>query len=265
MAANLSSLGADPFLVALGANDCWHSVLESLLQGYACHLLPAPRKATLKTRLMHNGRQVTCFEEQDTSPMGADTQAALLDILPGIIDSFRPEVVILQDYDRGFFSKENIPMLLDLFSAKDIPVCVDPKYRHFSCYQGAALFKPNLAELRKGTGKEIEATEAVETILSTLSHEVKAGNYLVTLSEQGMVYGNESCSGRQATLVKKMQDVSGAGDTVISAAALGLASGWSLKELVRIASVAAAISCENPGIHPVSKEELEDRLSQQSA
>ena len=35
---------------------------------------------------------------------------------------------------------------------RNIPVTVDPKFRHFDRYRDVALFKPNLKELRDGLG-----------------------------------------------------------------------------------------------------------------
>ena len=40
---------------------------------------------------------------------------------------------------------------------RNIPVTVDPKFRHFDLYKGVDLFKPNLKELKEGLGLQWES------------------------------------------------------------------------------------------------------------
>ena len=254
--SNIAGLGATPYLLTLSGNDCWQAEVKELLQGYAYTLLPSSRKTTLKTRMISNGLQVVCFEEQDTHDMEPEAEDALKNHLTKILTTFLPDMVILQDYDRGFFSPGNIPYILDTCSKHKVPVAVDPKYRNFGLYSKVALFKPNLSELRRGTGSNINTLSSDESVVQQLKQIVPAENYLITLSEHGMLYANKKERGRQPSLVQEMLDVSGAGDTVISVAALGLACGWELSEIALVSSVAAAIACETAGIYPVSIDDI---------
>jgi D-glycero-beta-D-manno-heptose-7-phosphate kinase len=258
--ANIAGLGAIPYLLALGGNDCWQAVYKELLQGHACTLLPSERKTTLKTRIICDGLQVVCFEEQDTHDMEAEAMQSLKNHLSEVLSTFCPDIVILQDYDRGFFTAGNIPCILDACNKHNVPVAVDPKYRNFSLYSNVALFKPNLSELQHGTGSHINTLSSDEMFVQQLEQVVPADNYLITLSEKGMLYANKKEVGRQPSLVQKMLDVSGAGDTVISVAALGLACGWELGEIAWVSSIAAAIACETEGVHPVSSDEIQRQL-----
>jgi bifunctional ADP-heptose synthase (sugar kinase/adenylyltransferase) len=57
--------------------------------------------------------------------------------------------------------------------------------------------------------------------------------------------------------IRKIADVSGAGDTVISVASLCLALGLTNKEIASIANLAGGLVCEEIGVVPVKKELLQ--------
>jgi bifunctional ADP-heptose synthase (sugar kinase/adenylyltransferase) len=56
--------------------------------------------------------------------------------------------------------------------------------------------------------------------------------------------------------LRQIADVSGAGDTVISVAALSLAAGLSPDIMAVLANLAGGLVCEIPGVAPVNKEQL---------
>ena len=62
------------------------------------------------------------------------------------------DAILIEDYDKGALSPTVIDGLLRMARERDIPVTVDPKFRHFELYRGVALFKPNLKELKDGLG-----------------------------------------------------------------------------------------------------------------
>lgn len=60
----------------------------------------------------------------------------------------------------------------------------------------------------------------------------------------------------------QVYDVTGAGDTVISAISLGLASGLDLCEAVQLANLAASVVVAKSGTAVVSQEELVRRIGE---
>jgi bifunctional ADP-heptose synthase (sugar kinase/adenylyltransferase) len=56
--------------------------------------------------------------------------------------------------------------------------------------------------------------------------------------------------------IRSIADVSGAGDTVISVAALCLAAQCSPREIASISNLAGGLVCEQVGVVPVSKDKL---------
>ena len=57
------------------------------------------------------------------------------------------DVLVLEDYNKGVLAPEVIRAALDLAREREIPVVVDPKFRHVFEYRGATVFKPNALEV----------------------------------------------------------------------------------------------------------------------
>ena len=87
--------------------------------------------------------------EDVTSAVGQDVLNTFKALLEG---ASRPDVVILEDYDKGLLTEDTVAELLAACKHAGVPVAVDPKLKRFQAYQGVALFKPNLKELNEGLG-----------------------------------------------------------------------------------------------------------------
>jgi D-glycero-beta-D-manno-heptose-7-phosphate kinase len=56
--------------------------------------------------------------------------------------------------------------------------------------------------------------------------------------------------------VRKIVDVSGAGDSVIAVASLALASGASKDEIAQLSNLAGGLVCERVGVVPITRDML---------
>jgi bifunctional ADP-heptose synthase (sugar kinase/adenylyltransferase) len=79
----------------------------------------------------------------------------------------------------------------------------------------------------------------------------------ITLSEKGVFIQSEKMHHFLPAFVRRIADVSGAGDTVISVAALCMAAGFDMKKTALIANLAGGLVCEEPGVVPINLEKLE--------
>ncbi|MCW8812069.1 MAG: PfkB family carbohydrate kinase, partial [Chlorobium sp.] len=80
---------------------------------------------------------------------------------------------------------------------------------------------------------------------------------LLTLGEKGIaVFKKGDKERRMSTKARKVADVSGAGDTVISTLTIGLAAGADIYEASFLANYAAGVVCGEVGIVPIEKEKL---------
>ena len=175
-----------------------------------------------------------------------------------IIEQEHPDVVIFEDYDKGTVTAKIISEVIQLCSQKNIPVAVDPKKKNFNVYKNATLFKPNLREVRESVSELIDErnieslTEAANELHDKLNNKIS----MITLGEAGIFIhsGNEAL--HVPAHVRNIADVSGAGDTVISVAALCLAANTSLQTLAEFSNIAGGLVCEHSGVVPVNRELL---------
>ena len=150
---NLHALGAEVTLVSVVGQDASGADLTNLLEDVcAPHLVVDPsRPTTVKTRVISGGQHVVRVDEESTedvtSAVGQDVLSTFKALLEG---ASRPDVVILEDYDKGLLTEGTVAALLAACQHAGVPVAVDPKLKRFQSYQGVALFKPNLKELNEG-------------------------------------------------------------------------------------------------------------------
>jgi len=267
---NLASLGAQVDVIALVGDDEAGSHLQDLLAGMSTpHLLQDPgRSTTVKTRVISNGQHVVRVDEESTDVMAEWLQTQALEHLQALLHSnSRPDVVVLEDYDKGFFSQSLIEQVVAACNAMDVPVAVDPKLRHFLSYKQVDLFKPNLKELNEGLGlahpvspeSRDDMAQAVEVLMAQLDCE----RLMVTMGEHGvwMHAPNEGVVHATIPAVpREVTDVSGAGDTVIAVAALMLAAGSNPVNIAIVSNLAGGWVCERVGVVPISRTSLESEL-----
>jgi rfaE bifunctional protein kinase chain/domain len=169
-----------------------------------------------------------------------------------IVLNHKVDVIIFEDYDKGVLGPSIIERIVSLASEKGIPTAVDPKKKNFTAYKNVSLFKPNLHELKTGLKTDIDFIEAS----APFKKDQNIDTMMVTLSEAGVFYSKNGSCGIIPAHVRNISDVSGAGDTVISVAALCLALGLSPELMSTLANLAGGLVCEKVGVVPVDKEQL---------
>ena len=160
--------------------------------------------------------------------------------------------IILQDYEKGIFSKETIQWIMNEAKQNSIPVYVDPKETNYSAYSGARLFKPNLSEFYKNVESPASFESAAKSLRSDNQYEI----LLVTLGSDGMALFYNKEKKKIPTQARSVHDVSGAGDTVIATFALCDLCGVEPSESAWLANIAAGRVCEEVGVVPVNTNTL---------
>lgn len=262
VAANIKSLGATPLLVSLIGNDADGKLLADILdeQLIESNLLitDTSRKTTSKTRIISSNHQMLRLDNEDMHDISADTEDIILNRIQTIIEEDKPQVCIFQDYNKGMLTERIIREITMQCLQKNIPVAVDPKKNNFFAYQLCTLFKPNLRELRENLQMEIPANdiEKLNSAVSILQKQLHNGITLVTLSEHGVYLHSGNTIIQKPAHLRNVSDVSGAGDTVISTAALCLALQAPLDVIAALSNLAGGIVCEFPGVVSIDKEVL---------
>ncbi|MCX6186141.1 MAG: PfkB family carbohydrate kinase, partial [Bacteroidetes bacterium] len=115
-----------------------------------------------------------------------------------------------------------------------------------------------LKELREGFKRDFDINnkDEFETICKDLMHTMGLKNLFVTLSERGVMITNGTEFNYIPAHIRKIADVSGAGDTVISLASLCMALDLPLIQVAQISNLAGGLVCEEVGVVPINKEKL---------
>ena len=100
-----------------------------------------------------------------------------------------------------------------------------------------------------------------EAINQYLHDQLGIKMVMITLSELGVFFSTKEGYYHLPAEIRDVADVSGAGDTVISLAALCLAAGLDGESIAAVSNLAGGLVCEKVGVVPVDKQELIDEVS----
>jgi D-glycero-beta-D-manno-heptose-7-phosphate kinase len=261
VAMNILSLGGVPMLCASTGNDVEADMMFDLLEEKGINTQFLFRlqeaKTTTKIRVMAQKHQLLRLDYEKNNDLTAEGEHSFLNRYAMALK--QADVVILEDYNKGLLTEKNIPLLIQMARELNIPVCVDPKKKNFWAYKGVTLFKPNLKELTEAlnltqdTATENNFLDWIQTLENTLQNDIS----FLTLSEKGVLIHSKKEHHFVPSFVRQVADVSGAGDTVISVAALCLAAGLDIKSIAIIANLAGGLVCEEPGVVPIHIQSLE--------
>jgi rfaE bifunctional protein kinase chain/domain len=214
------------------------------------------RKTTTKTRVIGNRHQIVRIDHELTDDLAKMESYLLLEAVKRELE--QADVLILEDYNKGVLHAGNIPQIIQMAREAGVPVIVDPKKRNFLAYKGVTLFKPNLKEIREGLNiaEELNDPEKVREAIARLQTELGNEITMVTMSERGVLIQGRRQEYLIPAHVRQIADVSGAGDTVVSVAALCLALSTDIKVLAALSNLAGGIVCEYTGVVPIDPERL---------
>ncbi|RMG56173.1 MAG: bifunctional D-glycero-beta-D-manno-heptose-7-phosphate kinase/D-glycero-beta-D-manno-heptose 1-phosphate adenylyltransferase HldE [Gammaproteobacteria bacterium] len=257
VALNIAALGGRPSLMGLTGDDEAADSLQRLLEaaGVDCAFERMPGVPTVtKLRVLSRHQQLIRLDFEEGFA-GVD-HAGFTDRFESLLQA--ADVVILSDYGKGALNHSR--ELIEAARAAGRPVLVDPKSHDFARYRGATLITPNLKEFEAVVGHCPSEEAIVEKGMALIERE-QLGGLLVTRSEQGMtlLMAGEAPF-HQPTRAREVYDVTGAGDTVISTLAAGLAAGLEMRQAVLLANMAAGIVVGKLGTATVTVPEIRRAL-----
>ena len=261
VALNVVAMGAGCVLCGVVGNDQAGADLLSMLPDNglsSAGLLVLPNRiTTVKTRVLAANQQLLRIDREQTDELSAGEEAGFLRMIHSIMEEQQFDVVILQDYNKGVLTPKVIHSIIEQAEKRQLPVAVDPKKKNFWEYTGATLFKPNLKELSEALSGKIECTlSALREASQQLKDRLGDCTAIVTLSEQGLFLENTAPGQIYPTRPRKVADVCGAGDTVISLASLGLALKLPGHQIALLCNLAGGQVVEKPGVTTVAADQL---------
>jgi D-glycero-beta-D-manno-heptose-7-phosphate kinase len=262
VAINIRSFGAEPIMCSVIGRDETGIIYKRLLDRVRMTdegiIESDKRITTAKTRVIGNHQHLLRVDQEITGFLDHELETRLIERIERVVKKNSIDAIIFQDYDKGVLTPNIIEMVTQLATLRNIPTLVDPKKRSFLNYKNVTLFKPNFSELTEGLGLSFIKTDYKKMFEAAkrLHIENSIQNIMVTLSEKGVFISN----GKDYKIIpaeeRDITDVSGAGDTVISVAALGLASNLSPFQSAALANLAGGLVCEKVGVIPIEPELL---------
>lgn len=266
VAQNLKSLGAEPILCSIIGTDEKSNDLISLMLEQNMNISGIvksdERITTSKVRIISSNTQMLRIDTEDTFDLTEKEHDSLITKINEIIDKENINGIILQDYNKGVLTEQLIKEVVALANERNIPVGVDPKKKNFLAYQNVTFFKPNLKELKEGIGisSKNDSIEEIIKAVDTLQSKLNCRYIMTTLSERGVLikdYETNTYHHIPAHL-RKIADVSGAGDTVLSVAMLCIVCKESAYNIAAISNLAGGLVCEELGAAPINKKRLSE-------
>ncbi|MEL6660327.1 MAG: PfkB family carbohydrate kinase [Bacteroidota bacterium] len=261
VALNVVAMGATPYLFSVIGDDVNGALFTSLLPDYdisSKYVQADPeRTTTVKTRVIAQHQHLLRVDREDTSPISEERVQLLLKQLRELFDQKEIHLILFQDYNKGTLTPNLIREVILEALRRDIPTAVDPKFDNFWAYRHVTLFKPNLREmqqqLQEGLSPELPD---LEKAAREVNRRLGNAYTMITLSEKGLFVAGKEVAELIPTQERSIADVCGAGDTVISLMALGLAAKMDVREIATLANLAGGQVCEKVGVVPVDREQL---------
>jgi rfaE bifunctional protein kinase chain/domain len=261
VAYNIYSLGAEPILLGVVGRDAAGRSLKSLIKRGGMDdrgiLTEEGRPTIVKKRVIAHHQQVVRVDIEETFPINKETEESIISFIENNENEFC--AVILEDYNKGLLTEDMIKKIISLAVKENKFIAVDPKFEHFYDYKEVSLFKPNIRELERVSGRALNEEFKIIETLKDLRNKIKARAVLITMGEEGMILLEEDKEPyRVKHHISDVYDVTGAGDTVISSITLAAAVGLDLKEATEFAGISAAIEVTKLGATPVKPSEIID-------
>ena len=272
-AHNVQALGARALPVGVLGND---SAGGEVLRLFAETGIPTDgviraegRLTPVKTRIMAGGyestRQQVVRLDREPEPAIADpVEAALVAAVKAAASS--ADAFLVSDYGYGAVTPRVFETVLEAARSRRAVVTVDSRY-DLPRFKGATAAAPNEPEVEALAGGELDDERALEKAGRAVLERLESRYLLVTRGSRGMalferegpvtfmpIHGSD-----------QIADVTGAGDTVISAFTVALAAGAGAVEAAWLANVAGGVVVMKRGTATVSAAELSGSLDDDGA
>ena len=256
---NILTLDGIPVPVGVTGYDNHGSIFNSLIKeaNIATEgiIIDDQRPTTAKTRVIAVKQHIVRIDQESKDYVNSKTEKKILNFITSNFSEL--DGIILQDYNKGVLTPKIIKEVLSLAKEKNIIITVDPKFNNFFNYKNVTVFKPNRKETEEAFGIRIKSEEDLENAGNRLLEKLNAKYVLLTLGEQGMaIFEKNKDIIKIPTKARKVADVSGAGDTVISTLTMMLAAKANIYEAAYLANYAGGLVCEEVGIVPIYADKL---------
>lgn len=265
VAANLVAAGQNVAMMSIIGNDKTGETLKSILDSQRIDtelIIPLDRYTTEKTRFLAvNNQQVLRLDVEDTDSLSDTDCQTLLELLMDKVKNY--DLILISDYLKGLLTFDFTQGIISVAKDHNIPVLIDVKDSKLDKYNHATLLKPNLKELCDLTGMKAESDEEIIKASEKLKRQCNCEYVLTTCGGRGMILIGDNNPYLINSYGQEVFDVTGAGDTTIAYLGTCMVNGYSMRESVDIANLAAGIQVSKVGTSSVYWSEIRERMTSQ--
>ena len=265
VAVNIQALGARAICLGALGDDADGTELcrkLSLAGASIDSILTLPgRPTTVKERFIglaqhRHGQQLLRADSEDSSLLPKAIRDQLLSGFKELLP--QADAICVEDYGKGLLTAELCCQIIDLSKKAHKPILVDPaRTADFSKYAGADVVTPNRFEASLASGIEITDQASLAEAAEKLLAEGQFGAVVITADKEGAYLAQKGQKAKMLpTRPREVYDVTGAGDVVLAALTVAVASGCGLVEAVALSNVAAGLSVEKLGAATISRQEI---------
>ena len=216
-ANNLSSFGFEVDLIGLVGNDENATKLLSFSKktNINFHLINIKGFTTIvKQRYVQDNHQILRVDYENKIKSLRSNQDVIYYKISELLSKNAYESIIISDYNKGIIDSSVIKRINDNY---DVKVFVDPKINDVHRYEGSYLIKPNKKEAELMVGFDLDNENAIKKACEIISKTGKIANVIITLSGSGLAFYNSNNFEIIEANKVEVADVTGAGDTFMSA------------------------------------------------
>lgn len=259
VAYNISKLGGIPLPIGVIGNDNYGKILIDLIKKNKISnrgiIVDKNRPTTAKTRVIADNQHIVRIDKEKTFSVNSNVEKKILEFLKKEIRNL--DAIILEDYNKGVLTQSIISKVISLANDFNKVITVDPKFNNFFEYKNVTVFKPNRKETEDALGIRIKNSTDISSAGNKLIEKLNARYVLLTLGAEGIaLFEKGKPEKRVPTKARKVADVSGAGDTVVSTITMALTAGADIFDAAYLANYAGGLVCEEVGIVPIEQQTL---------
>lgn len=263
VAAHAAGLGASVRFIAVTGADAAREFARERLAAFgvvADLLLDETRPTTLKQRFRSKGKTLLRVSHLHQAAISVELQRQLLEHLELVMDD--TELLVFSDFNYGALPQPLVDRIVSMARSRKVVLAADSQSSsqigNICRFRDMDLLTPTEHEARVATRNHQDG-------LVVLAEEVRqqsgGRNVLLKLGEEGMLILPTNGPGggltdRLDALNTAPRDVAGAGDSLLIAGSLALASGGTIWEAAYLGSLAAAVQVGRVGNTPIRTKEL---------
>ncbi len=267
VAQNITSLGASCELISVIGSDDSAKKLNDLLSGAHINVnlvVDGSRPTTKKSRVIHEAHHIVRIDYEIKEFISQDIELQMLSKFSSALPNC--DIVIIEDYNKGALTNKLTQEVIKQSKASGKLVLVDPhETTPLDFYKGADIITPNTLEsfalLNISRDSILDESVTPAVLANKMLSILGSDRMVITQGKDGMSIFEDNKWLHTPTQAKQVYDVTGAGDTVIAAIALGLSSGLELSTSCLLANYAAGIVVAQVGCIPCDLNDLKASLS----